>query len=272
MADGGSNDGNTMKRFTLTADTENERRTSAVRHAMARVRSAIRRPPFSVLVAAAALAVPLLAGCNIRQHVGMDMYEQAKNKPYDPSDFFEDRLSARPFVAGTVPRQEVYHDRSSVGIVPVRYLGDAFPPDTLGPGDQVDPAKLKTVLERGQLKYNVYCSVCHGQTGLGDGMIAQRGFTPPPSFVVPNTPAATDEMRQNDPYRWQRTETLQTLPPRHFYNAITNGYGAMYSYAERVNEQDRWAIAAYIKALQATPAENYELRKKPTPSDKAAAR
>lgn len=219
-----------------------------------------------------ALALPLLGGCNLRQHMGLDMYEQPKNKPYEPSDFFEDRLSARPFVAGTVPRNEVYHDRSSVAVEPVRYMGDAFPPETLGKGDAVDPATLKTVLERGQIKYNVYCAVCHGQTGLGDGMIAQRGFTPPPSFVVPNTPAGAEQMRKNDPYRWQRTEYLQTAPPRHIYNSISNGFGAMYSYADRVADKDRWAIAAYIKALQATPAEGYEMTPKPTASDKVPAR
>ena len=248
----------------MRVNTRQAREATAGRQA-----SALRR----AVVGLGALALPLLGGCNIRQHAGLDMYDQAKvYKPLEASDFFEDKLSGRPLVAGTVPRREVYHDRTSVGVEPVRYLGDAFPPGTLGQGDQVEPAKLKAALERGQTKYNIYCAVCHGQTGLGDGMIAQRGFSPPPSFVIPNTPATADQMRQGDPYRWQRTEALQTLPPRHIYNAITNGYGAMYSYAERVNEDDRWAIAAYIKALQSTPAENYEMKRKPTPSDKAAAR
>ena len=246
-------------------------RTGRLIAALRRTTSDLRPPTYAL--ALAALALPALGGCNIRQFAGLDMYDQAKvYKPYEPSDFFEDRQSARPLVAGTVPRNEVYHDRSSVAVEPVRYMGDAFPPDYPNPGDKLEGATLKRVLERGQTKYNVYCAVCHGQTGLGDGMIAQRGFSPPPSFVVPNTPAVADEMRQRDPYRWQRTEALQTLPPRHFYNAITNGYGAMYSYADRVSDKDRWAIIAYIKALQATPDEGVELRPKPTPSDKAAAR
>jgi mono/diheme cytochrome c family protein len=227
----------------------------------------------TTVLALSALALPALGGCNIRQHMGLDMYDQAKvYKPYEVSDFFEDRQSSRPLVAGTVPRRETVFDRSGLGVEPVRYMGDAFPPDTLGKGDAVDPAQLKKVLERGQTKYNVYCAVCHGQTGLGDGMIAQRGFSPPPSFVVPNDAAAQESMRKNDPYRWQRTEALQTLPPRHIYNAITNGYGAMYSYADRVSDKDRWAIAAYIKALQSTPAEGPVPKPAATPSDKAAAR
>jgi mono/diheme cytochrome c family protein len=85
------------------------------------------------------------------------------------------------------------------------------------------------LLKRGQERFTIYCAVCHGATGSGDGMIVQRGFTPPPSFHI---------------------DRLRNVPIGHFVDAMTNGWGAMYSYADRVRLNDRWAIAAYIRALQ----------------------
>lgn len=87
----------------------------------------------------------------------------------------------------------------------------------------------RELLARGQAQFNVYCSPCHARTGYGNGMIVQRGFPAPPSF---------------------HTDRLRNAPLRHFYDVITDGYGVMYSYADRVPPQDRWAIAAYIQALQ----------------------
>lgn len=87
----------------------------------------------------------------------------------------------------------------------------------------------RELLERGQAQFNIYCSPCHARTGYGNGMIVQRGFPAPPSF---------------------HTDRLRNAPLRHFYDVITDGYGVMYSYADRVPPQDRWAIAAYIQALQ----------------------
>ncbi|HEV8292742.1 MAG TPA: cytochrome c, partial [Tepidisphaeraceae bacterium] len=84
-------------------------------------------------------------------------------------------------------------------------------------------------LARGQERYNIYCSVCHGFVGDGDGMVVRRGFTKPPSFH-------SDHFREH--------------PPGHIVQVITNGFGAMYSYSDRVNLEDRWRIAAYIRALQ----------------------
>ena len=84
-------------------------------------------------------------------------------------------------------------------------------------------------LKRGQERYNIYCAPCHGFSGDGDGMIVQRGFTKPPSMHL---------------------DRLRNAPPGHFFNVMTNGYGAMYSYAERVSVEDRWKITAYIRALQ----------------------
>ncbi len=85
------------------------------------------------------------------------------------------------------------------------------------------------ILERGRERFEIYCATCHGRTGDGNGMIVQRGFPPPPSYHI-------DRLRQ--------------APVGHFYNVITRGYGVMYSYASRVEPRDRWAIAAYIRALQ----------------------
>jgi mono/diheme cytochrome c family protein len=84
-------------------------------------------------------------------------------------------------------------------------------------------------LKRGQQRYNIYCVPCHSETGDGDGMVVRRGFPRPLSF---------------------HSDALRAAPDAHFYDAITNGYGVMYSYAERVDVHDRWAIAAYIRALQ----------------------
>ena len=84
-------------------------------------------------------------------------------------------------------------------------------------------------LRRGQERFDIYCSPCHGDAGYADGMIVKRGFLPPPSY---------------------HTEFARQLTDQKIYDAITNGYGAMYSYGDRVDEDDRWAIVAYIRALQ----------------------
>ena len=98
---------------------------------------------------------------------------------------------------------------------------------------QDKPVRVPTVtfalLQRGQERFRIYCTPCHSELGDGHGMVVQRGFPPPPSYHI-------DRLRQ--------------APVQHFYDVITNGYGAMYSFAERVRPTDRWAIAAYIRALQ----------------------
>ena len=85
------------------------------------------------------------------------------------------------------------------------------------------------MLERGQQRYGIFCTPCHGLTGEGDGIVVTRGFPSPPSYLDPRLVAA---------------------PDRHFYDVVTRGYGAMYPYAARVGPADRWAIVAYIRALQ----------------------
>ena len=91
------------------------------------------------------------------------------------------------------------------------------------------PALTAALMARGQDEFHAFCTPCHSELGDGHGMIVQRGFSPPPSYHVAR---------------------LREAPTRHFYDVITNGYGAMYSFAQRVAPDDRWAIAAYIRALQ----------------------
>jgi mono/diheme cytochrome c family protein len=93
------------------------------------------------------------------------------------------------------------------------------------------PPLTMALLERGQQRFNIDCSPCHGRTGEGDGIIVQRGFPHPPSYF---------------------SEKLRNAPNQHFYDVITHGYGVMYPYADRVEPADRWAITAYIRALQAS--------------------
>ena len=153
-----------------------------------------------------------LFGCRL------DMHVQPKYKPLDSSSFFGDGRSERPEVPGTVARGYLRTDE-------LLYTGKIN-------GELVDvfpfPITRQT-LERGRERYNIYCSPCHDYTGSGRGLVVQRGFPPPPSYHL---------------------ERLVKAPAGHFFDVITNGYGAMYNYASRVTPEDRWAIVAYIRALQ----------------------
>ena len=93
------------------------------------------------------------------------------------------------------------------------------------------PPVTMALLERGRQRFDIYCAPCHGRFGDGSGMIVQRGFPRPPSYY---------------------SDALRNAPSQHFYDVITNGYGVMFSYADRVEPADRWAIVAYIRALQAS--------------------
>ncbi len=148
-----------------------------------------------------------------------DMFQQPYSKPLNPSDFFQDNhMASRPLVAHTVARGHVDADTAFYTGKTGTNLVESFPiPIT------------REVLERGRERFDIYCSPCHGRTGEGNGMIVQRGFPPPPSYHI-------DRLRQ--------------APVGHFFDVITQGYGIMYSYAERVQPADRWAIAAYIRVLQ----------------------
>lgn len=108
------------------------------------------------------------------------------------------------------------------------------------------PPVTMALLERGQQRFDIYCSPCHSRMGDGNGMIVQRGFPRPPSYY---------------------SDTLRNAPNQLFYDVITHGYGAMYSYAGRVEPKDRWAIVAYIRALQASASASLS----DVPADKRSA-
>lgn len=185
-----------------------------------------------------------LAGCRKE-----DMAEQPKLTPHQPSKFFADGNTARPLVEGTISRDggasdsQVYLRGGLSTTAPAardaKLAGADFPVDFPRLGDA-----LRRQLERGRERYTIYCAVCHGDTGAGDGMIVQRGFTRPPAFY----PVAAD--LRTDPSLHMREEALMHVPAGYIVDKITNGYGAMYSYASRVSPDDRWAIAAYVRVLQ----------------------
>jgi hypothetical protein len=147
-----------------------------------------------------------------------DMHDQPKYTPLRESTFFSDTRSARPVVAGTVARGELHDDS-------LRYTGKVN-----GADSTVFPFPIdEPVLRRGRERFNIYCSPCHARTGDGDGMIVRRGYRRPPSYHI---------------------DRLRTVPVGHFFDVITNGFGAMPDYAAQVRVDDRWAIAAYIRVLQ----------------------
>jgi mono/diheme cytochrome c family protein len=155
-----------------------------------------------------------LAGCR------NDMRDGSRLKPLEPLDFFPDRQSARPLVEGTIAQGQ---NRMEDELL--------FTGHVNGQLSNTLPMPLsRELLERGQERFNIFCSPCHDQTGAGLGIVVRRGFTRPPSF---------------------HADRLREAPLGHFFDVMTRGFGAMYSYASRVPPEDRWAIAAYIRVLQA---------------------
>ena len=170
------------------------------------------------------LALVGLAGCDPKS----DMGQQPKYKPMAPNPTFADGASARPLVAGVVPRDPA--------LVPGGPYRAAAAVSTAGTPGTVDEAAFNprpvdaALLERGSRQFEVYCGACHGRLGNGMGMVAQRGLMHPPSFHI---------------------ERLKKAGDGHFYNVISAGYGAMYSYSDKLAPPDRWAVIAYVRALQA---------------------
>jgi hypothetical protein len=163
-----------------------------------------------LLVAAGLCA--LLAGCR------QDMHDQPKFIPLRGSDFYADQRSARPIVEGAVARGLLADD-------------DLLETGKVNGQDATEfpfPVTAE-VLARGRERYDIFCAPCHDRTGRGDGMVVRRGYRQPPSFHV-------DRLRQ--------------APVGHFFDVVTNGFGAMPDYRAQVRVRDRWAIVAYIKALQ----------------------
>lgn len=146
------------------------------------------------------------------------MRDQPRYEALESSDFFADRQIARQPVPGTVARGQLHDDDAL-------YTGKLDGKPVAEFPVEIDRA----LLQRGQERFNIYCSMCHGYTGRGDGMIVQRGFKQPPSFHI---------------------ERLHNVPPGHFFDVITNGIGFMPRHGPQIPTPDRWAIAAYIRVLQ----------------------
>jgi hypothetical protein len=157
-------------------------------------------------------AAGLLAGCR------QDMQDQPKFIPQRGTDFYADGRSARPQVENTVARGQLHEDAYFYTGLQDGKEGNVMP----------FPVTMQ-VLQRGQERFNIYCTPCHSRVGNGAGMIVERGYRPAGNF---------------------HTQRLLTAPLGHFFFVMTNGYGAMPDYAAQVAPQDRWAIVAYIKALQ----------------------
>jgi mono/diheme cytochrome c family protein len=156
----------------------------------------------------------LTAGCS-----RLDMQDQPKYKPQRPSEFFADGRDGRPELDGTTARGELHEDIAF-------YNGK----DAAGKDIDAFPIAIdKAVIQRGQQRYDIYCSPCHGRLGNGLGMVVQRGFKQPTSYHI---------------------DRLRYAPVGHMYDVITNGYGAMLNYSQQIQVRDRWAIVAYIRVLQ----------------------
>lgn len=147
-----------------------------------------------------------------------DMHDAARYDPLEASAFFADGQSARQPVPNTVARGQLREDEHLYRGRINGQLADSFPMPVTA-----------AVMARGQERFNVFCAPCHGRTGNGNGMVAQRGFRAPPSY---------------------HEERLRNAPVGYFFDVMTNGFGQMQDYAAQVPVADRWAIAAYIRALQ----------------------
>lgn len=161
-----------------------------------------------------ALLLFVLSSAGCRQ----DMQDQPRYQPFERSDFFDDRRASRPIVPGTVARGQLHANaifetgKSDAGFV-----------------SEVPETVDRALLERGRERFDIFCSPCHDRTGSGRGMIVQRGYKQPTSFHA-------DRMRE--------------MPAGYLFHVITSGFGVMPSYANQVPPADRWAIVAYVRALQ----------------------
>lgn len=161
-------------------------------------------------IAGAMLAVFAVVGCH------SDMYDQPKHEPLEETTVFDDGRVARPLEAGVV----------SYGAP----LPPAVPTGTAAGAATSFPLPLsEALLSRGQERFVIYCTPCHGRTGEGDGMIVQRGYRKPPSF---------------------HDDRLRGVPDAHLFDVLTNGFGVMPAHRKQILPEDRWAIVAYLRALQ----------------------
>jgi mono/diheme cytochrome c family protein len=160
------------------------------------------------------VASALLGSAGCRQ----DMHDQPRYEPLGQSTFFADGRSSRMPVEGTVARGQLRDD-------PLLYTGKVN-----GANATMFPFPVdERVMARGRERYDIYCSPCHARTGRGDGLVVQRGYREPPTL---------------------HSDRLRSEPVGHFFDVITSGFGAMPDYAAQIRPEDRWAIVAYIRALQ----------------------
>jgi hypothetical protein len=163
-----------------------------------------------LFTAGAAVSMLFASGC---RYLKQDMANQPKNRPLSPSDFFADGRSERPILENTTARGSIAEDELFV------------PKESNNFPLKVDIALLK----RGEERYRIFCSPCHGLQGDGNGLVAMRGMKHPPTY---------------------HQDRLRQAPNGYFYDNITNGFGAMYGYSAQIPPADRWAIIAYVRALQ----------------------
>lgn len=170
--------------------------------------------PRRILTSLAGATVVAVGLASCRQ----DMHDQPRYEPLEESPFFEDGRASRPLIPGTVARGHLEEDDHFY-----RGLEDGEPATSF-------PMELDmALLERGRERYDIFCSACHDRAGDGRGMVVQRGFPQPSSFHI---------------------ERLREAPPGYTFDVITNGFGRMFDYADRIPAGDRWAIVAYVRALQ----------------------
>jgi mono/diheme cytochrome c family protein len=165
-----------------------------------------------ILISSFALSLLALTACRD------DMHNQPRYKPLAATDFFSDHRSARPAVEGTIPRGHLRIDEA-------RYTGKISGEDI----DQFPIPIARADIERGQERFNIYCTPCHGRLGDGNGMVVLRGYRQAASYY---------------------SDKLMKAPVGHFFDVVTNGFGAMPSYSSRITPDDRWRVIAYIRALQ----------------------
>lgn len=182
-----------------------------------------------------------------------DMQDQPRYKPYKQSDWFSDKRASRDLPEGTVARGYLCEDKAFYQGKKDLPAGAQMPaaqtatdaagntvitsfPDAV---DEFPVPVTKELIDRGEQRYKIYCIVCHGPVGNGDGMIVRRGFSKPPTY--------------ND-------DRLRNAPVGHFFDVMTNGFGKMNPYASQISVADRWAIVAYIRTLQISQNPNGQMK------------
>jgi mono/diheme cytochrome c family protein len=205
-------------RIDLATEAQRHRASGVRRVGAAERRSDVDALTGSQVILRDSVALWLLIVCLFATGCRQDMHDQPKYTPLRGSSFFGDDRSARPVVAGTVARGQLHEDA-------LLYTGKRNGTDSTVFPFPIDETRLR----RGQERFNIYCSPCHARTGEGDGMIVRRGYRRPPSYHDPR---------------------LRDAPVGHFFDVITNGFGAMPDHAAQIAVEDRWAIVAYVRALQ----------------------